>query len=76
MRWTTGLADIARHVIGCQLSQETRVQDVLDDVASSIWLFGRPYRLEHAAHEADSEQAVERGIRLPPRRAAVALSRH
>ena len=30
-----GLADIARHVIGCRSTQETRVQSVLDDVASS-----------------------------------------
>jgi hypothetical protein len=29
-----GLADIARHVIGCHLTQETRIQNVLDDVAS------------------------------------------
>jgi hypothetical protein len=31
-----GLADIARHVIGCQTTQETRVQDAVDDVASNI----------------------------------------
>ena len=28
-----GLADDARHVIGCRLTPETRVQSALDDVA-------------------------------------------
>jgi len=32
-----GLADIARHVIGCHLTPATSVQYALDDVASSIW---------------------------------------
>jgi len=30
-----GLADVARHVMGCCLNQETRVQSALDDVASN-----------------------------------------
>ena len=31
-----GLADVARHVIGCHSSQETRVRLHVDDVASNI----------------------------------------
>jgi hypothetical protein len=31
-----GLADTARHVIGCRLTQETRVQRALDDMAGTI----------------------------------------
>ena len=31
-----GLADAARHLIGCPVTQDTRVQSALDDVASSI----------------------------------------
>jgi len=31
-----GLADIARHVIGCHLTQETRVQNALDNGAGNI----------------------------------------
>jgi hypothetical protein len=31
-----GLADIAHHVIGCNLTQETRVVNALDDVARTI----------------------------------------
>ena len=31
-----GLADIARHVIGCHLPQDTRAQSALDDEASNI----------------------------------------
>jgi hypothetical protein len=35
----TGSADssIARHVIGCHLSQETRILGALDDVVSDGW---------------------------------------
>jgi len=37
MTWRAmDLVDIARHVIGCLLIQETRVQCALDDVASNI----------------------------------------
>ena len=32
-----GLADIARHVMGCRLSRETRVANALGDVASNIY---------------------------------------
>jgi hypothetical protein len=36
MTWRAiGLAHIARHVIGCRLTQETRAQRALDDVASN-----------------------------------------
>jgi len=42
MRWTTWhatrLADIARHVIRCHLSQEMMVQNALYDVAGNICL--------------------------------------
>jgi hypothetical protein len=31
-----GLMDSARHVIGCHLTQETRVQNEFDDLASTI----------------------------------------
>ena len=31
-----GLLDSARHVIGCQLNQETRVQNAFDDMASTF----------------------------------------
>ena len=31
-----GLQDTARHVIGCHLTEETRVQEALDDVASLV----------------------------------------
>ena len=31
------LAHMACHVTGCRLTQEPRVQDDLDDVASNIW---------------------------------------
>ena len=33
-----GLMDTARHVIGCRLTLETRVQKACDDVASTIHL--------------------------------------
>jgi hypothetical protein len=37
MRWrAVGLADIAHHVIGCHLSQETMIQIASDVVASNI----------------------------------------
>ena len=32
---TQGLADNAHHVMGCQLTQETRVHSALDDVTIS-----------------------------------------
>ena len=31
-----GLADMSRHIIGCHVTQSTRVQHACDDVASSI----------------------------------------
>ena len=31
-----GLMDSAHHVIGCRLTQETRVQNALDDMASTV----------------------------------------
>ena len=34
-RW--GRADVDLHVIGCCLAQETRVRNVLDDVAGNVW---------------------------------------
>ena len=40
VRWMTSgkrPADIARHVIGCRLSQETRVQMRFGDVASNVY---------------------------------------
>jgi len=41
MRWMTwqamGLADVADRVIGRRLTQETRVQHALDDVAGNIY---------------------------------------
>ena len=41
-----GLEDIARHVIGCHSSQETRVERLrVDDMACNI---GRPYRAARA----------------------------
>jgi len=41
-----GLTDIAGHVIGCRLTQETRVQNVMYDVASNIsQALPRPQRL-------------------------------
>jgi len=36
MRLMTGLIDSARHVIGRRFTQETRVQNAVDDVASTI----------------------------------------
>jgi hypothetical protein len=40
MRWMTwrpmDLADNARHVVGCHVTHESRVQNVLDDEASNI----------------------------------------
>jgi hypothetical protein len=35
-RRALGLADIARHVIGCHVTRETRVQGALDDMASNL----------------------------------------
>jgi hypothetical protein len=32
-----GLTHSARHVIGCRISQDTRVQNAFDDVASTIY---------------------------------------
>jgi len=41
MGWMTGramsLVDIARHVIGCHSTQETRVHSALNDVAGKLW---------------------------------------
>jgi len=36
LRLRRGLADVARRVIGCHSTQETRVHSALDDVASVI----------------------------------------
>jgi len=33
-----GLPDIARHVIGCHLTEDTRAENALDDVAGNIRL--------------------------------------
>jgi hypothetical protein len=32
---TVGLADVARHILGCRVNHETRVSNVLNDVAIS-----------------------------------------
>ena len=46
MRWMTwrtmGVVNIARHVIGCHLTQETWIKSALDDVAGNIRQ-ARPY---------------------------------
>ena len=62
--------DSARHVIGCHLTQETRVHKALDDVASTIH---SPYSLvgERRAGErteemiAAEEEEEEQAMRVP-----------
>ena len=52
MRWMTWRAT-SRQVIGCTLTQETRVQSALDDVASDI-----RQALLYLPNEASSREGV------------------
>ena len=61
MTWRPmGLADIARHGVGCQLTQATRVETALDDAAGNMWQAPSGGGEGDGASEARSEDE-ERG---------------
>jgi len=53
-----GLTDSARHVIGCHLTQDTRVHNVVDDVASILagatWVQKRRYSMRRSSRPLGS----------------------
>jgi len=62
------MADIARHFIGCHVTQETSVQNAFDGMASSSSIC---QALERGAHLTDAERNLRRARARQVHRAAV-----